>query len=59
MEPEDYLRWLYLAVKDLFKQVVGDLRLQGSELMPRLNDVDVATIELFGEYQGHGNDKAI
>lgn len=59
MEPEDYLIWLYLEVEALFKQVVGDRRLRESGPMPRLSDVEVITIELFGEYQGHGNDKAI
>lgn len=59
MEPEEYLIWLYLKVEDTFTKTVGDTRLRSRGFAPSLSDIELITIELFGEYQGHGNDKSI
>lgn len=59
MEPELYLIWLYLKVEDLFRDAIADSRLRQRGFEPSLSDVEVITIELFAEYQGYGNDKAI
>ena len=59
MEPDDYLIWLYLKVEDIFTEIVGDTRLRARGFAPSLSDIEVITIELFAEYQGHGNDKSI
>ncbi len=59
MEPQIYLISLYLAVEKKFEDVVGGRRLRARGFAPALSDVELVTIELFGEYQGHGNDKSI
>ena len=59
MEPEEYLIWLYLKVGENFKKTVGDTRLRSRGFAPSLSDIELITIELFAEYQGHGNDKSI
>ncbi len=59
MEPDEYLIWLYLKVEDIFTEIVGDTRLRARGFAPSLSDIEVITIELFAEYQGHGNDKSI
>ena len=59
MEPEEYLIWLYLKVGENFKKTVGGARLRSRDFAPSLSDIELITIELFAEYQGHGNDKSI
>lgn len=59
MEPEEYLIWLYLKVEENFTKIVGNTRLRERGFAPSLSDVELLTIELFAEYQGHGNDKSI
>jgi len=59
MEPQIYLISLYLSVEEKFKEAVAGRRLRSRGFEPALSDVELITIELFGEYQGHGNDKSI
>lgn len=59
MESQIYLISLYLAVEKKFKEVIGDRPLRSRGFEPALSDVELITIELFGEYQGYGNDKSI
>ncbi|MCP4935468.1 MAG: hypothetical protein GY927_15005 [bacterium] len=59
MESQIYLISLYLSVEKKFKEVVGERFLRSRGFAPALSDVEHITIELFGEYQGHGNDKAM
>ncbi|MCP4933490.1 MAG: hypothetical protein GY927_04635 [bacterium] len=59
MEQQIYLISLYLAVEEKFDDIVGERRLRARGFAPALSDIELVTIELFGEYQGHGNDKSI
>lgn len=59
MEPQIYLISLYLAVESIFQKIVGQKRLRQRGFEPALSDVEVITIELFGEYQGYSDDKKI
>jgi len=59
METQVYLISLYLAVEEKFREIVRGRCLRSRGFEPALSDVELITIELFGEYQGHGNDKSI
>jgi len=59
MELEDYIIWLYLEVERFYEGIVKGGRLRQRGFAPGLSDIEVITIELFGEYQGYGDDKAI
>jgi Transposase DDE domain len=56
---EEALILLYLLVDDAYRMVTfgGRLRQRGPE--PKLSDVEVLTIEIFGEQQGRHDDAAI
>jgi hypothetical protein len=59
MDLEDMLIVLYLLVDDAYRVVTfgGRLRQRGPE--PKLSDVEVLTIEIFGEQQGRHDDASI
>jgi transposase len=59
MESQLYLISLYLSVEAIFRRHFGGVQLRSRGFTPALSDVEVITIELFGEFQGHGNDKSI
>src|ERR671921_2513876 len=56
---EEALILLYLLVDDAYRMVTfgGRLRQRGPE--PKLSDVEVLTMEIFGEQQGRHDDAAI
>ena len=56
---EEALILLYLLVDDAYRMVTfgGRLRHRGPE--PKLSDVEVLTMEIFGEQQGRHDDAAI
>ena len=56
---EEALILLYLLVDDAYRIVTfgGRLRQRGPE--PKLSDVEVLTMEIFGEQQGRHDDAAI
>ncbi len=56
---EEALILLYLLVDDGYRMVTlgGRLRQRGPE--PKLSDVEVLTMEIFGEQQGRHNDASI
>ena len=56
---EEALILLYLLVDDAYRIVTfgGRLRQRGPE--PKLSDVEVLTLEIFGEQQGRHDDAAI
>ena len=56
---EDALSTVYLLVDDAYRVVTcgGRLRQRGPE--PKLSDVEVLTMEIFGEQQGRHDDAAI
>jgi hypothetical protein len=56
---EEALILLYLLVDDAYRRVTfgGRLRHRGPE--PKLSDVEVLTMEIFGEQQGRHDDAAI
>ena len=56
---EEALIVLYLLVDDAYRMVTfgGRLRQRGPE--PKLSDVEVLTMEIFGEQQGRHDDAAI
>src|SRR3954451_13591613 len=59
MDLEEALILLYLLVDDAYRMVTfgGRLRQRGPE--PKLSDVEVLTMEIFGEQQGRHDDAAI
>jgi hypothetical protein len=56
---EEALILLYLLVDDAYRRVTfgGRLRQRGPD--PKLSDVEVLTMEIFGEQQGRHDDAAI
>ncbi|MCP4079310.1 MAG: hypothetical protein GY743_03610 [Planctomycetaceae bacterium] len=59
METQVYPISRYLAVEGEFRKIAEGQRLHNRSFEPALSDIELITIELFGEYQGHGNDKSI
>jgi len=59
MELEEYIIWTYVKVEEFYREITKDRKLRQRGFPPGLSDVEVITIEIFGEYQGFGDDKAI
>jgi hypothetical protein len=59
MDQEERIIGLYLCIEAAYQEVVGEVGLRGRGSMPQLSDVEVLTIEVFGEWQGHHEEKAI
>mgnify|MGYP000844752561 CR=1 FL=1 len=56
---EDFLVAVYCMVDDLYRAVVGEIRLRERGPRPRLRDVDVMTMEIIGEFIGLHHDEKI
>jgi IS5 family transposase len=59
MNHEDRIIWLYLRLEAAYREATGGKRLRKAGFDPGLSDVEVLTMEIFGEWQGHHGDKAI
>lgn len=59
MNQEERIIELYLCIEAAYVAVVGDKRLRSRGTSPGLSDVEVLTIEIFGEWAGHHEEKAI
>lgn len=59
MNLEDSIIELYLRLESAFREVLGDVRLRCRGFAPALTDVEALTLEIFGEWQGHHDDRAI
>jgi len=59
MNQEECIIRLYLCIEAAYGAVVGDGGLRGRGCTPDLSDVEVLTLEVFGEWQGHHEEKAI
>lgn len=55
----DLLLFVYVLVDDLFTAVVGERRLRGRGVSPKLSDAEVITIEIVGEVLGFDSDKGL
>jgi len=51
--------WLYLRIEAAYRAITGGKPLRKAGFEPKLSDVEVIVIEVFGEWQGHHGDKAI
>lgn len=59
MNQEERIIELYLCIESAYVSVVGGNRLRSRGSAPGLSDVEVLTIEIFGEWAGHHEEKAI
>lgn len=59
MEPEYTIIDLYLRIDRMYGCITQGKRLRGRGFGPALSDVEVLTIEIFGEMQGYNGDRAI
>jgi Transposase DDE domain len=59
MNQEDRIIELYLCIDAAYGAVVGDKPLRQRGSAPGLSDAEVLTIEIFGEWSGHHEEKAI
>ena len=56
---EQFLIVVYCMVDDLYRAIVGNVRLRTRGPAPRLYDVDVLVMELVGEFLGYHQDEKI
>jgi hypothetical protein len=59
MNQEENIISLYLRIEEAYLKVIKSGRLRGRGEEPALSDVEVLTIEIFGEWQGLHEEKAI
>ena len=59
MDQEIFLIWLYCAVDDAVRSIMGMGRLRARGAQPELTDAEALTIELFGEALALASDAAI
>jgi hypothetical protein len=59
MSREELIIWLYLLVEAAYEAVTGGKPIRQCGRVPGLTDVEVITIEIFGEMTGHRDDAAI
>lgn len=59
MNPEESIIWLYLRIEAAYKAVVGGESLRKAGFKPGLSDVEVLTMEIFGEWQERRGDKEV
>lgn len=55
----DFIIWTYLRVEKIYAELVGEGRLRQRGPAPGLDDVEVLTMEIIGEYQGVESDAAL
>jgi hypothetical protein len=53
MNREELIIWLYLLVEVAYKAVTGGAKIRQCGRSPGLTDIEVITIEIFGEMTGH------
>ena len=59
MNPEIVLIELYLMIEAAYRAVMGDRTLRQRGPQPRVSDVELLSIEIFSERQGHHTEAAI
>jgi hypothetical protein len=59
MNLEESITPLYLRLESILREVLGSKRLRSRGFASNLTDVEVLTLEIFGEWQGHHDEKAI
>jgi len=59
MNQEESIISLYLRLEEAYRSVLGGTPLRTRGYEPALGDVEVLTIEIFGEWQGMEGDKAV
>ena len=59
MNQEERIISLYLRLEDVYESIVGKDRLRSRGFSPALSDVEVLTMEIYGEWQGICGDKAL
>lgn len=56
---DEFMISVYCSVENLFKKVVGNLKLRERGFCPKLTDTEVLTMEIVGEFLGLETDKKI
>ena len=59
MPLEEFIIWVYCWTDENVAKVIGNQKLRSRGFKPALNDVEVITMEIVGEFLSHDTDKAI